>query len=259
MAKRVEGKVALVTGGSRGIGRATCLLLASEGAAVVVNYLAQERAATNLVQNICDNGGRAIAIRADVAEKQQVQEMVARAIDKFGRIDILVNNAGIFGRATTTTMNDEDFDRMFEVNVKGVIHCVRAVVDGMMDRRHGKIVNISSMAGVGNSVEASTPYAATKATVIALTKRQALEFGPHNINVNCVCPGFTQTEMLNGGVPPDQERLATLANRAVLGRVGKPEDIANVVLFLCSEESSFITAQAISVDGGRMDLMSRSA
>jgi len=258
MPNRLEGKVALVTGGSRGIGRAVSSALASHGAAVIVNYATQADPAARLANRIREHGGRAAAIQADVSEKSQVEAMVAQALREFGQIDILVNNAGIFGKGTSLTMDDSEFDRLFAVNIKGVVHCVKAVAPGMISRRYGKIVNVSSAAALGNSVPESTPYAVSKAAVVTLTKRQALEFGPHNINVNCICPGFTQTEMLNFGDPPDLERLAALEKRAMLGRIGKPEDIASVVVFLASDESSFVTAQAITVDGGRTDVLSRS-
>src|SRR5712671_1227190 len=176
---RLEGKVALVTGGSRGIGRAVCEALASHGAAVVVNYAAQADQAARLANRIREHGGRAVAIQADVSEKSQVEAMVGQALGEFGQIDVLVNNAGIFARGTSLTMDDAEFDRLLAVNIKGIVHCVRAVAPGMISRRYGKIVNVSSAAALGNSVPDSTPYAVSKAAVVTLTKRQALEFGAH--------------------------------------------------------------------------------
>jgi len=257
---RVDGKVALVTGGSRGIGRAVSLMLAREGAAVIVNYTRQEAAAAEVVDLIRARGGRAIAGRADVSDRAAVQAMVDAALEEFGRIDILVNNAGILSRGTTLTMDEAAFDRMVAVNVKGVVHTVQAVAPGMMARHYGKIVNISSLAGLGTAVPETTPYATTKAAVIGLTKRQAFEFGPAGITVNAICPGFVATEMLASLERHDDEaRLRALAAKAVLGRVGTPDDIAAVVLFLASDESSFMTAQILTVDGGRTDFLTASA
>jgi 3-oxoacyl-[acyl-carrier protein] reductase len=154
-------------------------------------------------------------------------------------------------------MSDEALDEMIGVNLKGVIHCVQAVAPGMIERRSGKIVNIASIAGLGTSLVGNTPYAATKAAVIALTKRLALELGPHGINVNTVCPGFIRTEMAAASV--DRSGFESVARKAVLGRVGEPDDIAHAALFLASDEASFITAQVLSVDGGRTDFLSHSA
>jgi 3-oxoacyl-[acyl-carrier protein] reductase len=257
MAGRLDGKVALVTGASRGIGRATALAFAREGAAVVVNYARRGDEAERVVAAVERAGGRALAARADVARRLDVAAMVGRALDRFGQIDLLVNNAGIARKGTILEMSDEALDEMIGVNLKGVIHCVQAVAPGMIERRSGKIVNIASIAGLGTSLVGNTPYAATKAAVIALTKRLALELGPHGINVNTVCPGFIRTEMAAASV--DRSGFESVARKAVLGRVGEPDDIAHAALFLASDEASFITAQVLSVDGGRTDFLSHSA
>ena len=260
MSKRLEGKVALVTGASRGIGRATALVFAGQGATVVVNYSKSREQAHRLVDEIRKAGGQAIAVQADVARKAEVGAMVEETLRRFGKIDVLVNNAGIIHRASILTLTGERLDEMIAVNVKGIIHCTQAVVPQMIERRSGKIVNIGSIASFGTTVGDTTPYAATKAAVIGLTKRLALELGPHGINVNAICPGFIQTEMAtSGGSREESEaRISDIAKKAMLGRVGEPEDIAYSVLFLASDEASFITGQVLTVDGGRMDFLSHS-
>jgi 3-oxoacyl-[acyl-carrier protein] reductase len=249
------GKVALVTGASRGIGRATALALAAEGAAVVVNYVARQDDAERVTSEIEAGGGQALALRADVSREAEVSALVAEAQHRLGAIDVLVNNAGLFHPGTASSVAEETLDALVAVNVKGVIHCSRGVAPGMIARRYGKIVNVASIAGLGTTAADTTPYAATKAAVIALTKRLALELGPHGINVNAVCPGFVLTEMAaSSGWDVD-----VIARKAVLNRVGRPEEIARAVLFLASDEASFVTAQALTVDGGRTDFLSRSA
>ncbi|MDE3156887.1 MAG: 3-oxoacyl-ACP reductase FabG [Acidobacteriota bacterium] len=257
---RLEGKVALVTGGSRGIGRAICARLAGDGAAVVVNFARKQDAAADVVAQIEAAGGRALAVGADVSDRAAVNRMVGAAVREYGRIDILVNNAGILARGTALEFDEVIFDRMMAVNVKGIVHTVQAVAPGMAARRYGRIVNISSLAGLGTAVANTTPYALTKAAVINLTKRQAFELGHDGITVNAICPGFIATEMLASLEPHDQEeQLRALASKAVLNRVGDPDDIARVVLFLASDDASFVTGQALAVDGGRMDFLTGSA
>ena len=260
MSGRLEGKVALVTGASRSIGRATALVFARQGAAVVVNYSKSREQARQLADEIRTAGGQAIAIQADVASKAEVRAMVEETRGRFGKIDVLVNNAGIFHRGNILTVTDEHLDEMVAVNVKGIIHCVQAVAPHMVARRYGKIVNISSIAALGTARPDTGPYAATKAAVISLTKRLALELGPHGINVNAICPGFIRTDMvLSHGTSEEVEaRLAGVAKTAMLGGVGEPEDIAYSALFLASDEAGFITAQVLTVDGGRVDFLSHS-
>lgn len=260
MGGQLAGRVALVTGASRGIGRATALVFAREGAAVVVNYSKSGERARQVADEIRAAGGRAIAVRGDVARKDEVLAMVEETLRQFGRIDVLVNNAGVFHRGSLLAGAEEDLDAMLAVNVKGVLYCVRAVAPHMMARRYGKIVNISSIAALGTARPDTGPYAATKAAVVSLTKRLALELGPHGINVNGICPGLIRTEMVvSDGTPAAIEaRLAALAELAMLGRVGEPEDIAWSALFLASDRASFITGQVLTVDGGRMDFLSQS-
>ncbi len=260
MAERLAGTVALVTGGSRGIGRATCVLLGREGAAVAVNYAHDEISAAEVVKQIRGAGGRAIAVKADVASRADVVAMADRVHRELGPVDVLVNNAGILSRGTSLTMDDGELDRMMAVNVKGIVHTVQAVAPRMIERGAGSIVNISSLAGLGTAVPDTTPYAATKAAVIALTKRQAFELGPHGVRVNAICPGYIRTEMLASlDDPANHDRLKSLSAKTMLGRVGVPDDIGHVVVFLAGGGASFITGQALAVDGGRMDFLTASA
>jgi 3-oxoacyl-[acyl-carrier protein] reductase len=260
MPGRLHGKVALVTGGSRGIGRAICRTFAREGAAVVVNFAAQAEKAREITAEIVDAGGRAVALQADVSSRSEVDAMTAAVKEEFGVIDILVNNAGVLRSGNVLKLNEDDFDRMMDVNLKGILYLAQSVVPLMIQRGSGKIINLSSLAGLGTAVKETTPYAITKAAVISLTKRLALELGPHHINVNAIAPGFIRTEMLQFlDNDEDRARLETLGKKAILNRVGTPEDVANVALFLASEESSFMTAQVITVDGGRMDFLTHSS
>jgi 3-oxoacyl-[acyl-carrier protein] reductase len=248
-------QVALVTGGARGIGRATALLLARRGAAVCVNYVAHADAAEGLAAEIMATGGRAIAAMADVAEVATVEMMVARAEKELGPVTILVNNAGFSWQGTLDTYDPEQVVRMRRVNVEGLINATRAVIGGMRARRYGRIVNISSIAGIGTALPGNAFYAATKAEVAILTKRFAMELGPHNITVNAVAPGFVRTDMTQRGRGAGdwQGTEQRFSAKAMMGRIGKPEDIANAIVFLASPESGWITAQVLTVDGGRMD------
>jgi 3-oxoacyl-[acyl-carrier protein] reductase len=247
-------QVAVVTGGARGLGRAAAWLLAQRGAAVCVNYAAHREAAEALIAAIAAAGGRAIAVAADVADVTSVEAMVARTAAELGPVTILVNNAGVAWRGTLDTYDREQVARMRQVNVEGMIQATRAVMEGMRARRYGRIVNVSSIAAIGTALAGNAFYAATKAEVVILTRRFAMELGPHSITVNAVAPGFVRTDMTLSGRGTDwqgtEERFAALA---MMGRIGEPEDIANAVVFLASPESGWITAQTLTVDGGRMD------
>jgi 3-oxoacyl-[acyl-carrier protein] reductase len=257
MSGRLEGRVALVTGASRGIGRATAVVFAREGAAVVVNYATRGQEAEAVVDDIRRDGGQAAHLQADVADPSAVSALVGQTVDRFGRIDVLINNAGIHRPGSALTVSDDVLDGLFAVNVKGILHCVQAAAPKMVERGYGRIVNIASVAGLVTNVADNTPYAASKAAVLALTKRLALELGPHGITANAICPGFIRTGMALRGNP--EERLAAFAAKAVVGRVGEPEDIAHSALFLAGAEAGFITGQILTVDGGRTDFFSHSA
>jgi 3-oxoacyl-[acyl-carrier protein] reductase len=250
-----RNQTAVVTGGARGLGRATARLLAQRGAAVCVNYAVHAEAAEAVVAEIATAAGRAIAVATDVADSAAVEAMVARAEAELGPVTILVNNAGLAWQGTLDTYDREQIARMHQVNVDGVIHATRAVIGSMRAQRYGRIVNLASIAAIGTALSGNAFYAATKAAVVILTRRFALELGQHGITVNAVAPGFVRTDMTQRGRgaadwPGTEEAFAA---RAMMGRIGEPEDIANAVVFLASPESGWITAQVLTVDGGRMD------
>jgi 3-oxoacyl-[acyl-carrier protein] reductase len=251
----LQGKTALVTGASRGIGRAIALRLARDGAAVGINYQNRSDHAESLAAEIQKEGGRALTVQADVADVAAVRAMAQRVEDELGPVDILVNNAGVVRRGDLSDFDYSQMEGMRRINVDGVVSVTRSVVEGMKLRRSGRIVNIASVAAHGTSIEGTTFYAATKAAVITLTRRFALELGPHGITVNAVAPGFILTELVTEGRTPEQVRTTTdfISARSMVRRVGQPEDIAAAVAFLVSAEAGFVTAQVLSVDGGRTD------
>jgi len=259
---RLEGRVAIVTGASRGIGRATAIAFAREGAKVVVNFHRERSKAEEVVEEIEKLGGAALIVQADVGDSSAVKRMVGEALSEFGAVDVLVNNAGVaLGGGSLLDFNEDEYDPLWRVNVKGVLHCTRAVAPHMMERRHGKVVNIASIAGLGTALlPGNMLYASTKAAVIILTKRLALELGQHGINVNAIAPGLIRTDMALGRRSPEEQarRIQYFTEKSILHRIGEPEEIANVVLFLASDESSFITGQVITVDGGRIDFITHS-
>jgi NAD(P)-dependent dehydrogenase (short-subunit alcohol dehydrogenase family) len=248
-------QVALVTGSARGIGRATARRLAQHGAAVCVNYAAHADAAQDVVAEITRAGARAIAAAADVADAAAVAAMVSRTENELGPLTILINNAGISWRGTLDDYDAEQVARMRRINVEGLINATRAVIGGMRQRRYGRIVNVSSIAATGTALPGNAFYAASKAEVAILTKRFAMELGSHNITVNAVAPGFVRTDLTEGGRgagdwPATEARFAA---KTMLGRIGQPDDVANAIAFLAAPESGWITAQLLTVDGGRMD------
>ena len=253
---KLDGKVAIVTGSARGIGEAIAKKFAAEGAAIVVNALHIE-GASRVAQKIQESGGRAIALKADVSQKAEVQEMVKKTLDHFGAVHILVNNAGITRRAPILEMTEEDWDLVQDIDLKGVFLGTQAVLGHMMEQKYGKIINISSMAALGTNNPGTVAYASAKAGVISLTKTTAREAGPYGINVNCILPGRIVTDIIftNRTKEEAEKFLAEGRERSVLGRTGTPDDIANLALFLASEDSSFMTGQIIRVDGGRGDIL----
>jgi len=242
----LDGKVALVTGASRGIGRAIALRLAAEGASVALNYAGNAAKAAEVKELAEKGGARAMAIQADVADAAAVDAMVKQVLEEFGRIDILVNNAGITRDGLLARMKEEDFDAVLATNLKGVFHCTKAVAKAMMKARYGRIVNLASVVGVmGNAGQAN--YAAAKAGIIGFTKSVAKELAPRGITANAVAPGFIGTDMTAGLSDKVREGM----EQAIpLGRMGQPEDVANAVLFLASDQASYITGQVVHVDGG---------
>jgi 3-oxoacyl-[acyl-carrier protein] reductase len=254
---RFEGKVAVVTGASRGIGRATALALAKEGCSIVVTYERNREKADEVVQTIRGSKARAIAIKCDVSKRSDVEAMLETTINEFGKIDILVNNAAIDYGTPLFETTEEIWDRTLDVNLKGVFLCTQIAARHMIQRKYGKIVNIASNSGFGIAVWGETAYAASKAGVIQLTKTTAFELGQYGINVNCIAPGSVDTDGLRGDMTDQQysEFLEARKKITSLGIIAEPEDIANVVLFFASDESRFITGKTLLVDGGRRDFL----
>jgi 3-oxoacyl-[acyl-carrier protein] reductase len=255
---RFDGKIAVVTGASRGIGRATALAFAREGAAVVVNYVRRHDAANEVVDAIRDMKSRAIAVRCDVSNRNEVEAMFKRTVDEFEKVDILVNNSGIYTLAPLLETTDELLDRTLNVNLKSAFLCTQVAARHMMQKRYGKIVNISSNSGFGMACSGEAAYAASKAGIIQLTKSAAFELGQYGINVNSVAPGPTDTDMMRGDMT-DQQYLEFIESRKKISSLGiapvKPEDIANAVLFFASDDSRFITGRTLLVDCGRRDFL----
>lgn len=242
----IKKKTVLVTGASRGIGRAVALAFSRGNYNVIINYNKSEEAARALEREILLSGGSCIVCKADVSKKKEIVETVENSVETFEKIDVLVNNAGIAQQKLFTDITNSDWEKMFDVNVGGVFHSCQAVLPGMISRHEGKIINISSIWGmVGASCEVH--YSAAKAAIIGLTKALAKEVGPSNIQVNCVAPGIIQTDM-NADI--DEAVLSQLKEETPLGKIGTPEQVAQTVLFLASDAADFITGQVISPNGG---------
>ncbi|MDA8335733.1 MAG: 3-oxoacyl-[acyl-carrier-protein] reductase [Peptococcaceae bacterium] len=242
----LDGKVALVTGASRGIGRTIALELAKSGAALAINYAASREGAENTVAAIAAMGGRACALRADVSGFQAARELVEECVAALGGVDILVNNAGITRDNLILRMKEEDWDAVVDTNLKGAFNCIRSAARYMVKNRWGRIINISSVAGLsGNAGQVN--YSAAKAGLIGLTKAMAKELGSRNITVNAVAPGLIDTDMT--GILTDKQR-EKISNSIALGRLGRPGDVAALVAFLAGDAAGYISGQVIAVDGG---------
>jgi len=253
---KLDNRIAVITGGGTNIGKGIALEFAKEGADVVVS----SRSMANLgkvAEEIKSLGRRSLAIATDVRVKEQVQNMIKRTLDEFGRIDILVNNSGITRRALIVDMSQEDWDDVIATNLTGVFYCLQAVARQMMEQKYGKIINMSSISGVGGIAPTLANYSAVKAGVVQLTKAAARELGPYGINVNAIAPGAVESTIyLARRTPEEVEDWLEYARKvALMGRIGTPEDIAKLAVYLASDDSSFICGETIVIDGGRIDRM----
>jgi 3-oxoacyl-[acyl-carrier protein] reductase len=246
---RFEDKVAVVTGASRGIGRAIALHLGREGASVVVNYNRDAESAEEVVQAIESNGGNAFAHQANVGVYEEAEGLIKQAIEKFGDLHILVNNAGITRDGLIMTMSEEDWDQVIQTNLKSAYNCSKVAVRHMLRRRYGRIINITSVSGqLGNAGQ--TNYSASKAGQIGFTKALAREVAPRNITVNAVAPGFIETDIWANVPEAIKNTMDNLKELIPLKRVGQSEEIAKAVAFLASDDAAYVTGQVLAVDGG---------
>lgn len=240
----LAGRVALITGAGSGIGEATARRFAAEGAIVVVNDVEVERARA-VASAIQKDGGQALAVAANVTRRDEVEQLVARAVGEFGRLDVLINNAGINRDAMSHKMTEEQWDQVLAVNLKGTFLCAQAALPKMRERNWGRVVNTSSVGSLGNIGQAN--YSASKAGVIGLTRTLALEYAKYGVTVNCIAPGAVMTPMLAGVPDPIKEKITA---QIPMGRIADPAEIAAVHAFLASEDAGYITGQVIFVDGG---------
>ena len=261
MVQRLSDRVALVTGASRGIGRAIAIRLAADGAKVIVNYARQREAAEAVVAEINGLGQDACAVAADVRDRAAIDSLVEFTLARYGGIDILVNNAGIEVIASILDLRNDQLDTLIDVHVKGSLGCAQAVAPHFKARRSGRIVNVSSVAGLGTAIGSLSGYAIAKSAVNMLTKRLAFELGSYNVTVNAIAPGTVKTEMLRDITATSDEFrdfAENISRRVLLGRMADPAEIAAVAAFLASDDASYMTGQVLTVDGGRTDLLSRS-
>jgi len=246
--KRLEGKISIVTGASRGIGRGIAVRLAQEGAKVVINHRGSAEGAEETARLIREAGGEALVVQADVSRMDEAQRLVQETINAFGQVDVLVNNAGTTRDTLLMMMKEDQWDVVVDTNLKSVFSCCKAVARPMVKRKFGRIINISSVSGLAGQ-GGQTNYAASKAGVIGFSKSLAKELGSRNITVNVVAPGFVPTA-LTEGILADGDNLQRAVEATPLGRLGTPEDVASAVVFFASDDASFITGQVLSVDGG---------
>jgi 3-oxoacyl-[acyl-carrier protein] reductase len=242
----LQGQVAIVTGGARGIGKATTLALARAGAKVVINYSSSDKNAQELVNTITAEGGEAITVKGDISLSSTAEKLVSGTLEQFGRIDVLINNAGVNRDNLMIRMKEEDWDQVINTNLKGIFLTTKAVLKPMLKQRAGRIINVTSVIGITGNLGQSN-YSAAKAGVIGFTRAIAREVASRNILVNAIAPGYIATDMTAN--LPDNVKEAVLQN-IPLGRIGLPEEVAQVILFLTSPSASYITGQTIVVDGG---------
>ena len=241
-----NGKVAVITGAGRGIGRAIALRLSREGFSVVINYRSSITQVEELLETIRQNGGEAVAVQADISKEEEAKQLITEAVGKYGRVDVLVNNAGIAKDNLLMKMSEADFDSVLNTNLKGTFFCMKYTSSVMLKQRSGKIINLSSVVGLTGNV-GQTNYAASKAGVIGMTKAAARELASRGITVNAVAPGFIETDMTEK--LSDKLKEATI-NNIPMKRYGIPEEVAEAVCFLASEAANYITGQVLTVDGG---------
>jgi 3-oxoacyl-[acyl-carrier protein] reductase len=245
---RLEGRAAVVTGGGRGIGRGICLAFAKEGADVIVNYASKDQPAQEVVEMIRKMGRKGVAIKGNVAVKTEAEKIIQTAIDNFGKIDILVNNAGVSKPNMLYKMTEEQWDEVIDIQLKGPFLCTQIAAKYMMERKSGKIINVTSSAGLWGT-KGQINYSSAKGGIIALTKSAARELAGYGITVNVVQPGYVSTEMTEK-IRTDPKLKEIYTGRILLGRFSEPEEVAQTFVFLASDDANYITGQLICVDGG---------
>ncbi|MDP8012126.1 MAG: SDR family NAD(P)-dependent oxidoreductase [Thermoplasmata archaeon] len=253
---KLENKISLITGGSRGIGRATAIKFASEGSHIILNYRSNDEEANTTCNDIKKFKVNCMKAKYDISRQDEAKELVVESIKQFGGVDILFNNAGIM---LTNTYDIKDFEKMINTNLYSMVYLIEGLKENFM-KRGGKIINVSSVAGITTALEGTTYYSITKGAVITLTRRYAYELGKYKVNVNAIAPGYIETDLTKKGKSEDEWKkiVESISKKTILGRIGRPEDIANVALFLASDDSDFITGQIIVADGGRIDYITHS-